>query len=357
MTEPRTYKGRLVELLAVTGAAGPWRSIVERVACRVGHSFPSNRGVVSFCRHFGTVMVQREGRAFSRIVTFDSGGKMACSGNDQPALTCVMHYFLGTITSQDEDERPLLKMLSRAVRPGDTFFDIGANVGFYSFYFGPVCGPSGAVHAFEANPLLIEHLRRSAALNNATSNIVVNAVAVGKEANTTLQLYDPDRIGGSSLYPLAWLDAAQSVTVPLTTIDEYRRTKAINRLDVVKIDIEGSELDAFRGMKETFDSCPPWLIVCELALLIQPRTHTSGALASEGTRGTYAVEIIDFLQSKGYESRHIRSEDGLIAGLVDRDAIRRLSQNLINIAFVSKELKAARPELFAAAPHAAVDAA
>jgi FkbM family methyltransferase len=347
MNESMTIKGRFVWLAARVAMAGPWRTPIERVACIIGHRFPTSRTVISFCRHFGGLLLQREGERFERVVVFDSGGKMSCGGEKTLGPTCAMYYFLGTITNQDEDERPLAKLLSLAVRRGDTLFDIGANVGFYSFFLGPLCGTSGAVHAFEANPLLIPHLRRSAELNKPEANIVINAVAVGKEANKTMKLYDPERIGGSSLYKLDWLDSKSSVTVPLTTIDEYRRANQINRVDVVKIDIEGAELDAFKGMEETFKSCPPALIVCELALLIAPGDRQTGD-ATTGAKGGYAMEIIEFLRAKGYEARYIRDSDGLVAGLVERRSLERLSQNLINTAFVRPNLAKVRPELFCA---------
>jgi FkbM family methyltransferase len=271
---------------------------------------------------------------------------MLCGGSGMVAAASAMYYFMGTITSQDEDEKPLAKLLRRVVREGDTFLDIGANVGFYSFFVGPLCGPAGAVHAFEANPLLIPHLRRSADLNKPRANIIINPVAIGKESNKTLQLYDPDRIGGSSLFQLDWLDTARSVTVPLTTIDDYVLKNQMDRVDVVKIDIEGAELDAFRGMQATFDTCPPAVILCELVLLFEAGRDPVGRRDSHA-RGGYAIEVMDFLGARGYEARTIR-EDGLIAQVIERRTIERLTQNLINVAFVRSELTTARPELFCA---------
>ena len=209
-----------------------------------------------------------------------------------------------------------------------------------------MCGKQGSVHAFEANPLLVPHLIRSAELNQSHANIVVNGVAVGKHANTTLQLYDPERIGGSSVYQLAWLDATKSVTVPMTTIDEYRRTNRIERIDFVKIDIEGSELDAFQGMNETFALCPPQMIVCELALLIDP-VYTDGNMQMpRSRRGAYALQIIEFLRTKGYHARHVDQDDGRLGGLVDASTIGSLQQNLINVAFVHSRLSETRPDMF-----------
>jgi FkbM family methyltransferase len=341
-----TVKGRLMRLIASVAATGPWRAAAERLTCRIGHKFPTNRMVLSFCRHFAAVLIETEGPRFQRVVTFDSGGKMQCGGDEKLNEICAMYYFVGTITNQDEDERPLATLLSRAIRRGDTFFDIGSNVGFYSFFLGPLCGPSGSVHAFEANPLLIRHLLRSADLNKPMANIKVNAVAVGSETNKMLQLYDPERIGCSSLHKLDWLNAESSVTVPLTTIDHYIKTNRINRVDVVKIDIEGSELDAFRGMVDTFEACPPWLIVCELAFLISTDENRATVTDPKSAPASQPLEIISLLRAKGYEPRYIRDSDGRLGEPVDPARMDRLSRNLINVAFVHPSARTIRPELF-----------
>jgi len=347
MAESRTLRALPLDVVSWIAASGPWKGLTERLVCAIGHKFPNSRLVESGCRHFGQQLLKREGAGFSRVVTFDSGGQMLCGGTGAVAAASAMYYFRGTITNQDEDERPIARLLERAVRPGDVFLDIGANVGFYSFFVGPLCGRSGAVHAFEANPLLIPHLQRSAELNKSRANIIVNAVAVGKEANKTLELYDPERIGGSSVYQLDWLNTGRSVTVPLTTIDEYLLKNGLGRVDVVKIDIEGSELDAFRGMQNTFVNCPPSVILCELVLLLGAGNDPGGRLGSR-ERGGYALEVIDFLSDRGYEARSIRAGDGLIGEVVERQTITRLNQNLINVAFVRRELKTSRPELFCA---------
>jgi FkbM family methyltransferase len=257
---------------------------------------------------------------------------MSCGGEERLAPFSLMYYFLGTITDQHEDEKPLVKLFRRAVRDGDVFFDIGANFGFYSWFVGPLCGKAGAVHAFEANPLLTDHLRRSVSLNEAVANISINAVAVGRSPEVTMELYDPERIGGSSLYRLDWLDSGKSVTVPVTTIDAYRRVAGVKRIDVIKIDIEGAELDAFLGMEETFAECPPWLIVCELIV--------------GDIRGGDPCEVMALLKRWGYEARYIRTSDGRLGEIVDDRAVRQEGQSVINVAFVRPQVWATRRDLF-----------
>jgi FkbM family methyltransferase len=293
-------------------------------------------------------LIEHEGERFERVAVFESGGKMHWGGEGFAAPLTAIFYFVGTIAAQGgEDERFITKLLPRALRDGDVFFDIGANVGFYSCFAGPLCGKAGAIHAFEANPYLIPHLRRSAELNAQSSNIVVNDVAVGKEGNQTLQLFDPEWIGSSSLFKQAWLNTSSSVSVPVTTIDDYRRSKNINRLDVVKLDIEGGELDALRGMEETFNTCPPGLIICELASQVTSSNDSKQSDAS-GSSTSYPLQIIDFLAAKGYEPRYISERNGCLAGPVERAVVAQMTQKAMNVAFVRPSLKTAKPHLFCA---------
>ena len=88
------------------------------------------------------------------------------------------------------------------------------------------------------------------------------------------------------------------------------------------------------------------LVQAQLALLIHPHTDSVRSDPPGNSRGRYAMEIVDFLGSKGYEARHIHQGDGRIDGVVDQHALPRIPQNLINIAFVRPELRSRRPELF-----------
>jgi hypothetical protein len=97
-------------------------------------------------------------------------------------------------------------------------------------------------------------------------------------------------------------------------------------------------------MQETFKTCPPGVILCELVLPLGGGNDPSRQASHE--RGGYALEVMDFLAARGYEARTIGGGDGRIGGVIARDEMVRLQQNLINVAFVRPETKTARPELF-----------
>jgi FkbM family methyltransferase len=226
------------------------------------------------------------------------------------------------------------------------FFDLGANFGFYSSYVLPLCGRSGAVHSFEANLCLIPHLRRLGEVNGKYGNIHLNGVAVGKESGRSLPLYGSDRIGCSSLYPHEWLNRDTAIAVPVVTIDEYVRKEGITRIDVVKIDIEGAELDALEGMAETLRVSPPKLIVCELTLM--PEYNSPLRRYTEALRASSAADprqVADFLKERGYELWRI-ADDGRLRRWEALDMTTDTALKLVNVAFVRPELKELRSELF-----------
>jgi len=277
---------------------------------------------------------------------FETGGMMLCAGERSLAQLSLSYYFSGTITGQHEDERCVVRLVRRLVRDGDIFFDLGANFGFYSLYVAPLCGKTGGVHAFEANPLLIPNLRRSVELNRECENIYLNGLAVGKESGGYLPLYDPDRIGCSSLYPHEWLNRGSRVLVPVVTIDEYVREKRIQRIDVMKIDIEGAELDALRGMEETLRTFPPKLIICELTLLPEQDNslRRSPEVMWRAPTAADPRELADFLKQRGYELWNIADDGRLFTSEISK--LTAASLKLANVAFVRPELQRLRPEVF-----------
>ena len=341
-----SIKGNVVATICDMAVKSPFRSVAEKGLIVAGHKFPTSRTVQSFCRNFGIKLMAREGADFERIATFSSGGKMHCGVDGQVGLFSLMHYFLGTITGQTEDERPIVKLLHLLLREGSIFFDVGANLGFYTFYASPLCGKSGSIHAFEANPRLIPHLDRSIELNQAQSNIQLNAVAVGRQSNTYVPLYDPDRIGCSSLYTHEWVNKDTVVRVPTVAIDDYVRERKIGQIDVMKIDIEGAEFEAFQGMEETFRMCPPQVIICEL----MPFENTNGAdsmtVLHRAPSAASPSQIVEFLHSRGYEMFQFVQVNGQLKLSEMPVSGIEGARHVVNVAFALTDVKNRRPEIF-----------
>jgi FkbM family methyltransferase len=331
-----TIRGQIVNVVCRLTVQSPFAGRAESLLRMAGRRHPTSRTVQSFARHFGASVMRREGPAFERVVTFDSGGKMRCGPEEKVGLLALQHYFLGTITGQMEDERPIVRFLERAVRKGDVFFDVGSNLGFYSLYVGPLCQRTGQVHAFEPNPTLIEPLKKSIQLNEAQSNIRLNEVAVGRESGKVLPLFGPTSIGCSSFHAHGWLDKNSYVNVPVIALDDYVRSNGITKIGGMKVDIEGAELEAFEGMHEIFERCPPQFVICELM---------PDAVASRADSAARPTEIIDFMQSKGYLACLLSTDGSLQLPPVPGAEVERAS-HIVNVIFAHQQLRRDRPELF-----------
>jgi len=153
-------------------------------------------------------------------------------------------------------------LLTRLLTPGMRVLDVGAHAGFYTLNASKLVGPSGRVMSFEPSPRERERLRTHVRLNRC-ANVTIEAVALG-EASDEGELFVFDgRTTGCNSFHLASSDGARRVTVPIRTLDEYVASGVIDRVDFVKMDIEGAELSALRGAERLFRTLRPALL-CEL---------------------------------------------------------------------------------------------
>jgi FkbM family methyltransferase len=178
-----------------------------------------------------------------------------------------------------------MHFLRRALRPGDGFLDIGANVGVYSVLAARCVQPGGTVHAIEADPLLAERLQENLRLNGLPPDSV-HAVAVGESTGTCRFQIDADTTGGV-LLP----DTPGGVDVPLRRLDELFPSPGA--LTIAKLDIEGYELQALRGAEGLLRARRPrcWLIETNRASESYGTTREplQALLADHGFR-LYAIE-------------------------------------------------------------------
>ena len=133
----------------------------------------------------------------------------------------------------------------RDVRPGDVVFDVGANVGAYTMLFAHWVGDQGRVFAFEPAPAPLSGLRRLLDANGLTSRVTASAAAVSDKEAEAVFITHAD--GSSRLVQHA---SPATVNVSTVTVDTVcRRERVSPRL--LKIDVEGAELEVLRGARDT----------------------------------------------------------------------------------------------------------
>jgi FkbM family methyltransferase len=159
-------------------------------------------------------------------------------------------------------EPPVQEALRRLLGPGDVFYDVGANVGFFTILGARLVGPEGRVVAFEPVPACALAVARNIALNDF-AQAEIREEAVGGAGGRARLLV----VGEASWSHLAstgrHADVRDEIDVAVVSIDELVRTGAIPPPDVLKIDTEGAELQALAGMRATIERHRP-AIVCEL---------------------------------------------------------------------------------------------
>ncbi|EGJ76116.1 putative methyltransferase FkbM [Streptomyces sp. Tu6071] len=144
-------------------------------------------------------------------------------------------------------EPNLTKWLSSRLKPGDVFVDVGANIGYFSALGARLVGPGGAVVSVEASPPFADLLRANLRLNRADNVRVVEQAVSDREETLTLVLASSANMGANSIVPYdgpieARHEVPASPLASLLTEDEVRRAR------VIKVDVEGAEGKAVRGL-------------------------------------------------------------------------------------------------------------
>lgn len=158
---------------------------------------------------------------------------------------------------EEAESRFLDERLGR--RPGAVLVDVGANIGLHSLRAARQENVA-RVHAFEPGLATFGMLERNIARNGLGEKIQARPVAVGAAAGRAEFHYCADD-AYSSLKPDQRRPVQQTYEVTVTTLDEWSLAEAPSRVDVVKIDVEGSEADVIAGATETLARFRPELMV------------------------------------------------------------------------------------------------
>jgi FkbM family methyltransferase len=165
--------------------------------------------------------------------------------------------------------------LRAMARPGDIFFDIGANVGYHSLLLADVLANGcHSMHLFEPNPDVFGLLRRTIHGNGLWADVVLNQIALSDRAATAQLSVMEDLWGGATLQSADLLEASahpwtamtsveSTYLVPTLTLDEYCREHGVDSIQLMKIDTEGHEEAVFDGMQDVVGRSPDLRVTLE----------------------------------------------------------------------------------------------
>lgn len=196
--------------------------------------------------------------------------------------TVLTQTVLGHLIHLDADDTSLLpclvvrgywepavtRALLRILRPGQHVIEVGANVGYFTLLFASRVAPGGSVTAFEANPRMVELLRRNLAANGLAGGVRVVPLAVtDRPGRTTLHRLERQQ-GSSSLYAFtpadlqAWDDRSEPLEIGATSLDAFLAHDS-RAPDLVKIDAEGAEPAILAGMEKLLARSPHVQLILE----------------------------------------------------------------------------------------------
>src|SRR5262249_22487274 len=171
------------------------------------------------------------------------------------------------------NSRTGLEMLDGAVEPkvqnvlrerlaaGATFYDVGANIGFFSLLGARLVGPSGRVVALEADPENASRLREHAERNAFSWLNVEEKAAWSRSGTVSFARCDPATSPDRGLGCVGDSGGVGTITVEATSLDDC--AERFPAPDFIKCDVEGTEVEVFRGAQRMLIDKRP-IIVCEV---------------------------------------------------------------------------------------------
>ena len=209
---------------------------------------------------------------------------------------------------------PLAQLQQRLLSPGSTFLDIGSSLGWFALNAAKLVGPSGRVVAFEPDPQSFQCVRRSAKLNDFHQLHVHNLAISDSPGNLTFYR-DPHGLR-SSLVDSGY---REQLSVEVSSLDALANAQKldISTVVLVKIDVEGAEVAAVRGMLRALEDWRLPTVWCEVR-------GPNGSSRAPNTLSAVRAE----LEPLGYRAFKF-DDDGDVRALADEDIAKSGSQDVL----------------------------
>lgn len=201
-------------------------------------------------------------------------------------------------------ELPTVRFIRNVLKTGDTAFDVGAQIGYLTLAMSTASGGQIRVVSFEPESHNAERLRSNIALNPGVDVTIVEKAASNVEGVLRLYLSHDHNSGTHSTIPNGVNVSNEYIEIPSTTLDAYIAEHSISELKLVKIDVEGGELEVIRGAEKMLRNLRP-IIIMELSDSLQ------------AARGFTTVEFKNLMLTHQYQSYTIRDNGMLTPSPMD----------------------------------------
>lgn len=201
-----------------------------------------------------------------------------------------------------------LKIIELLLQPGDHFVDVGANIGLMSIFAARRVGLNGKVTAFEPHPNTREILIKNIALNGLERTVQVMPYALGAQRGTA-QLYDdPSKNRGAASLMKTGSTAVVHEVQTMSLDNFLKKPRFVNfpLPSLIKIDVEGLELDVLKGAMSLLGSTSPPALIIESSANRDHSEATDTAALYNFISNIQGYQIYKGLKNKSFTSRLIK---------------------------------------------------
>jgi FkbM family methyltransferase len=186
----------------------------------------------------------------------------------------------------------LVRRQPQIFEDGD-ILDVGANIGYTSCVFATVLKPGSKIYAFEPDQISFEILQETVRHKNLSAAIEPVHQAVGC-SDGSLKFWHNERHSAdhrvvTEQFSNTCADGAQISTVPATTVDTFVKSRNVQNISFIKIDVQGYELAVCEGMTNTLEKSPLAVVCLE---------YSPDALRELGFE---PHKLLDFFRTRGYD--------------------------------------------------------
>jgi FkbM family methyltransferase len=218
------------------------------------------------------------------------GGKLPSIAGD--SLWEYMFY----ARSFEDLERSIFLKLSQDVR---IVLDVGANIGLYTLMIAGKSAWNGKVYAVEASPQEFKKLSAVVSKNRLKNVELINAAAGHEEGSI---LFEESLVGYGALNRIVdskdpIRDGSRRISIPVISLDRILKNEEYGAVGLVKLDVEGSEIQVLKGMKNILRSGRPTILI-EMD-------------SKRGSDASSPSQVWDFLEEKGYSFYKVRNSPSL----------------------------------------------
>ena len=218
------------------------------------------------------------------------GGRLPCIAGD--SLWEYMFY----ARSFEDLERSIFKKLSQNVR---IVLDVGANVGLYTLMVAGMPKWKGKVYAVEASPQEFKKLSAVVSKNRLKNVELINAAAGYEEGHL---FFEESLVGYGALNRIVdsnapIRDGSHRISIPVISLDRLLKNQEYPTVGLIKLDVEGSEMQVLEGMKNILQSGHPTILI-EMD-------------SKRGSDASTPNQVWDFLKEKGYSFYKVRNSPSL----------------------------------------------